>query len=471
MGKFSAKRLSKNFLISIAAQIVSLACSFLLQMIVPKFIPELDYAYWQSFVLYVNYVGVLHFGLLDGIVLRYSQYDYEELDKARIRSQFVSLLIITSFLSALTLLVSGLVLGMPISLIVMFVGIGIVTKNVFTYTSYTFQITNRINKYAILVISQRLFYALLVSLFLFLRLFDFYWFCIAELLGDVVAIILGAILNKGLYFGELIPLKEMFKEIGLNVSSGFLLLIANWTSNLIVGSAKMLIQWQWGELVFGKIAFAFSVSNVFLTFVSAISIVLFPSLKRMDKETLPDLYNKIRGAISPLLFIVLLFSFPGRWLLSVWIPKYSESLVYLTVLLPIVVFSSKVSLLTNNYLKAYRKEKQMLFANLFSIVFGLGGYFFFALVIKNVELVLMWVVITIMLRSIISEVLVMKIIKKNFVIDFVIEAFMVAAFILASRYLSLWIGMLLYFVFLVIYIGIYHKTIGSLFLKIKDWRR
>ena len=34
--------------------------------------------------VHVGYVGVLHFGLLDGIVLRYSQYDYDELDKPRI---------------------------------------------------------------------------------------------------------------------------------------------------------------------------------------------------------------------------------------------------------------------------------------------------------------------------------------------------------------------------------------------------
>ena len=90
------KRIAKNFIFSIAAQAISILTSFVLSFIVPKFIPELQYAYWQTFVLYLGYVGVLHFGLLDGIVLRYSQYDYEQLDKARIRSQFQILLLLTS---------------------------------------------------------------------------------------------------------------------------------------------------------------------------------------------------------------------------------------------------------------------------------------------------------------------------------------------------------------------------------------
>ncbi len=471
MNSNSVKRLAKNVIISIVAQIVSLACSFLLQMIVPKFISELDYARWQMFVLYVNYVGILHFGLLDGIVLRYSQYDYDQLDKPRIRSQFISLLLITSLLSASAVIVSGCLLDLPLSTIFALVGIGIVTKNVFTYTSYTFQITNRINKYAILVISQRLFYGVFVALLLAFHLFDFYWFCIAELTSDVFAILLGAFFNRGLYFGRTIPLKDVLSELKLNISSGVLLLIANWSSNLLVGSAKMIIQWQWGELVFGKIAFAFSVSNLFLTFVNAISIVLFPSLKRMDKDSLPDLYLKIRNVISPFLFIALLFYFPGCWLLKLWLPKYNESLLYLGLLLPIIAFSSKVSLLTNNYFKAYRKEKEMLFVNAFSIVFGLAGYFLLSIVVHKIEFVVIWVVLTIMLRSILSEVLVMKLINKRFVFDIIIEGLLAALFVIIAKYSSLLTGLLLYSLALVCYFALNYKKIMVFIKNLKNKKR
>ena len=76
--RISASQIKKNMIISILAQIISLVVSFIMNLILPKYISEFQYAYWQTYLLYVGYVGILHFGLLDGIVLRYSQYEYDE---------------------------------------------------------------------------------------------------------------------------------------------------------------------------------------------------------------------------------------------------------------------------------------------------------------------------------------------------------------------------------------------------------
>ena len=92
MGKpISEKRIAKNMMLSVMAQVVSVLVGFVLNLVVPKFIDEYDYSYWQTFLLYSQYLGVLHFGLMDGIVLRYAQYDYEELDKKSVRSEYLPL--------------------------------------------------------------------------------------------------------------------------------------------------------------------------------------------------------------------------------------------------------------------------------------------------------------------------------------------------------------------------------------------
>ena len=126
----TTKKFAKNVVYSILAQIISLAVSFVLTLIVPKFIDEYQYSYWQTYVLYVGYVGVLHFGLLDGLVLRYSKYDYEELDKARLRSQFIILLIFTSIITFFTSVISLTVAGYPDKIIFALVAVGIITKNI-----------------------------------------------------------------------------------------------------------------------------------------------------------------------------------------------------------------------------------------------------------------------------------------------------------------------------------------------------
>ena len=461
--KITNRNVAINLIISVIAQFVSIAVSFILGFIVPKFIDEYQYSYWQTYLLYVGYMGVLQLGLLDGIVLRYSQYNYDEIDKPRIRSQFQLLLAFTSFLTIIGCVVSAFLYNNITKEIVVLVSFGIITKNIFGYTSYSFQITNRISTYAMLVIAQRAAYAAFVIILIACRINDFYWYCIADLFGDVFGIALGAIFNRGMYFGKALPVKECFKECWFNVSSGIMLMVANFSSMLLVGGAKMMIQWRWDELVFGQVSFSFSVSNIFLTFVTAISVVLFPSLKRMDEDELPSIYTKIRNAISPLLFFAIIAYFPGCWILNIWLPNYADSLVYLGILLPIIIFSSKVSLLTNNYLKAYRKEKLMLIINIAAVAIGMAVFAIGAYVLNNLEFVLYALVAVIMLRSVASEIAVTKIIKKNIIKDFVIELVMTIAFIVAVRYLSLWWACLAYACALIVYVIIYRKSIAALF--------
>lgn len=462
----TAKKFAANVVLSIVAQIISLAVSFILTLIVPKFIDEYQYSYWQCYVLYVGYVGVLHFGLLDGLVLRYSKYDYDELDKKVLRSQFTVLLVFTSLCTMITALAGVFAARGVYRWVFILVAVGIITKNVVTYGSYMFQITNRIGKYVAMTILQRVTYGVFVAILLILRVKDFYWFCIADLCGDIVAIIIGAVFNHGLYLGKSLDLKGTFKELKANISSGIILMTANWSAMLLTGSAKMIIQWHWGAAMFGKVSFAFSVSNVFLVFVTAISVVLFPSLKRIDESKLPEMYKNIRDILSPLLFFVMIFFFAGSWILEKWLPKYAVSLTYLGILLPIIIFSSKVSLLTNNYLKVYRKEKLMLLANGVSIALGAMLFVLCAYVFENVYALLGCVVFVIMFNSVLSEIFVMKTIKVKFVKEFVIELLMTVAFILCASMLNLWHGCLAYTGVFVVYCALNYKAIVAIFRQI-----
>ena len=458
----SVNQMKKSVAMSIAAQAISLTVSLVLNLIVPKYIDEYQYAYWQTYLLYISYVGILHFGVLDGIVLRYSQFDFEELNKPLIRSQFVALLIVDSLITTATVGIAAIMTNGITQAIVILVAFGIITRNIFTYTSYTFQITNRINKYAILVIGQRLFYGIGILSLLACGVSNFAMFCIVDLGADLFGILLGSHFNKGLYFGSLPKFKEIVTETKINFSAGILLLIANWASNLLIGSAKMVVQWRWDALVFGKVSFAFSVSNLFLTFVTAISIALFPSLKRMEQEKLPDVYRKIRSAVSPFLFSVMLLYFPGCLILRVWLPKYADSLRYLGILLPIIVFASKVSLLTNNYLKAYRKENMMLKINILSILVGFIVYLGCAYIINSIDLLLVGIVAVIMMRSILSEIVVTKTISVNYTTEYITEGVMTAIFIGCSSYFKPIIGFFVYAICMTLYLIMHLNDIKSM---------
>ena len=197
--KITSKKLAKNIIISIVAQIISVLVSFLAGFIVPRFIDELQYSYWRTFSLYYGYVGLFHLGLLGGILLRYSRYDYEELDKSRIRSQFQLLFLFTTCIALIACIVSAAAFDGAMRNVIILVAIGIITNNLFAYTTITFQMTNRISKYVFVVIVRRVVYAIILGVLLVCRVNNFIWYCIAELAGEVLGTGLGLIINRDLY--------------------------------------------------------------------------------------------------------------------------------------------------------------------------------------------------------------------------------------------------------------------------------
>lgn len=451
------QQIGKNIGFSIVSQVVSLAVTSIVYLIVPKVIPDIQYANWQVYSLYISYVGICHFGLLDGIVLRYSQFDYDQLDKNRIRSQFLFLLILLSGISFILLIIGTISLKGTSFLTLAMVAAGLITRNINMYTSYTFQITNRINYYAYFNIGRSIFFGFATTLLLFIGIENFCWYCMADISADLFIFVFTYRWNRDVYFGRIMSLRETLIEARNNISSGIQLMLSNWAATFLVGSAKMVVQWRWDLIFFGRVSFAFTLSNLFLTFVSAISVVLFPSLKRVNEETLPGLYSAIRNAVMPVLFFVLISYFPGYIIMELWLPAYKDSLVFLGVLLPMVVFTSLTSLLVNNYLKAYRCERQMFIINVATMVVGLCIFAVAGYWLNNVYLILIFTVALIIIRTIVSEIIVSRHINVYFVKDNIIEIIMSVVFVLCTRFSSLMVGCLGYAVALLIYGVIYFR--------------
>ncbi|MCD8372247.1 MAG: hypothetical protein LUD27_02985, partial [Clostridia bacterium] len=155
--------------------------------------------------------------------------------------------------------------------------------------------------------------------------------------------------------------------------------------------------------------------------------------------------------------------FPGCWILNMWLPNYSPSLGYLALLLPLIIFSSKMNLLTNNYLKVYRREKVMFVINVSAAVLGTGAFLLCAYVFNSLEALLLCVVAVIMICSVVSEIAVMKIIGVKFIKEFIFEFLLTAGFILAAYKLGLLWGFLAYLAMFAVYCAVNYKSVAEIF--------
>lgn len=432
-------------------QVVSLLTSFVVSLIVPKYIDILDYSYWQTYVLYSSYVSIFQFGLIDGFILKYSKYDYDELDKEEIRSQLQVFLAFLITLSLLTIFVSVFFLDGVAKILGILLAISIVLKNHFWYSSTICQITYRIDKYSKITILQRFSYLIGVIVLLVVGVKEFFWYCIADIIGDIISGLLSVKYNKELSFGRIKNIRNTLKNIWDNLKCGISLLLANYSTALIIGAAKMLVQFRWGDITFGKISFGFSLTNLFLTFITAISVVLFPSLKRIDENKLPGMYSKIRKLSTLVMFVALAFYYPIALVINVWIPKYAESISYMLYLLPIVAFVTRTNLLTNNYLKIFRREKQMFAVNVIFALIGIGIYSLCAFVLNNLIGILISVVAIEIFKFFVSEILVCKDIKCKYIINDLGEIILVVVFYFAMIYLQPLPATLVYLSFVLLY--------------------
>lgn len=455
--RIGRKQIGKNITLSLTAQVISLLVGCIIYLVVPKVISELNYAYWQTFVLYANYVYLANFGILDGILLRYSSFDLEELDKPTMRSQFKLLLLMNCITSFLMIIIAIFIAGRVTKTILILLAFVLITRNAFTYSSYSFQITNRIKQYAIIVIAQRVSFGLFFVLLMMLHIDNYTFYCIAEIMGDVVGFLVGVVFNRGMYIGKGLAKRKTWEEFRANTSAGIYILIANLAGSFLIGGARMVVQWCWKPLIFGKVSLAVSIANMFLIIISAVSVALFPSLKRINETRLPDIYNKIRKSLTPVMFLILLLYFPAAYLLTIWLPSYEISMKYLGVILPFIIFTSRINLLTNNYLKAYRMEKQIFIVNLLSIALSFGLFCLLAIVFSNLQGILITLVTVVMFQSILLEIKVMDIIKMRFFKDIVIEGFVTGSFIVCTQFFELRSGLFIYIVIIIIYTMFYFK--------------
>ncbi|MBV6373107.1 hypothetical protein HIU98_18995, partial [Enterococcus casseliflavus] len=192
-------------------------------------------------------------------------------------------------------------------------------------------------------------------------------------------------------------------------------MISNIASMLIIGITRLLVENKWDIETFGKLSFTLSISNMFMTFINAVGIVIFPLLRRTNRSNLKILYEQIRTVFVPLTFSLLLFFNPIRIILENWLPAYKDSLRFMGVLFPMVIYEGRMSLLINTYLKTIRKEKYILLANmaslLLTIVLSVITIFYF----NNIDLVVLGIMICLAFRCILAELLLSKVLEINIV--------------------------------------------------------
>lgn len=457
----------RNISYTFIAQGINLVISLVKVLFIPKLIGINDFSYWQLYVFYSGYVGFFQFGLNDGIYLRYGGHNYKDLDKSVFRSQFWLLLFSQIIISLCMFWYSGLFLNER-AYIIKLTSVCLVLSGISTFFWFVFQGTNRIKEYAIAITTEKMIFLFGVVIMIISNESHYQPFLLIDILSKLMGLIVCITFGRDLIIGKVTSLKIALTEVYSNMSVGLKLMLANISSMLILGIGRYVIDYVWGVTVFGELALMLSIVSMFLLFINATSIALFPALRRISVKELPKTYVSIRNILMGLLLSILILYVPAKILLNIWFPEYQDSIKYLSILLPLCIFDGKMQMLVSTYLKVIRKENSLLIINIICVLLSALLCISTAIIFKNLTGVIISMVVAVFIRSIIAEVYLALQLKVSLIRSVFYETLLILTFSITSWYLIDTINIIIYLIFYLIFLVSIRKEVNLLSGIIKN---
>lgn len=401
-----------NISYALIAQAISLFSSFVIQFFAPKLLGVAEFGYWQLFLFYVSYINISRLGIIDGIYLKNGGKTREELDLKLLKTDF-SLFMILQIVVSLTIAAFAVLSISDSNRLYVIIAclVCMVVINYNNFLGFLFQAINETKWYSLSEAIYNTFWFIGIAILYGTKSSSFHVLVIFYVIGQIVAGIYLSFKARFLLAVKPCEYKKALIDLIDDAKIGVFLLFAMYASMLIVGSARFVVDGRWGIEAFSYFSFSLSISTFLLKFISQISMVMFPALRLVDDSRKKIVFYSLDDIISGLIPAGLLLYVPVSVLVAWWVPEYSSSLYYLIFLLPICVFDGKMQLVYSTYFKVIRKEKYLLLVNIVATVVSLICSIVSAYVLNNMTCIAISLLISILVRSLVSEFLLCRLMK------------------------------------------------------------
>lgn len=365
------KKFGKNVLLVILSNGVKLLSSIATIFLLPLIFTQQDYGFYKLFLLYTSYVGFFHFGFIDGIYLYYGGKSYEELERSKF-ALYTKFLTITQLIIALGVFIFSFTMKGDRQLIMMLVSANVIVLNLTSYYQFISQITGRFKEFAIRNILLTVFNLTLIFVFLFASINNYLLFILLTLIINILLLLWYVFTYKDITFTKSDKLKIEFANIKLMFKLGIPLLLSNLVVMFMANLPKQFIEIVYPieayPAIFSNFSFAFTLVGFTSIFSTAISLVLYPTLKNSNKDTFKNSYDNFENIILVLIFLAITAYYPLSFIITRYIPEYTDSLKIFFILCPGIALTSSISVVKHNYYKTLNKNISFLFVGLISIV-------------------------------------------------------------------------------------------------------
>lgn len=378
------------------ANVINLLISLFTGFVLPKLLVIETYSTIKLFQLYITYIGILHLGFIDGMYLNYGGKTIEQLNKKEVLSEFetfkVFQLVITIIAIVFSIFLKNEML-LFCSLVVLPINIGSYIRSLYQaigeFKRYS-RFTN-INTVSIFIIN--------IILLLIVKSNNYHTYIISYILAYAVYWALLEKENRKLFGKE--ETKISISYLRKNIKMGFFLMIGNFCNVIFTSIDRIFIQNLLGKIKFAFYSFAVSIENLMNVFITPISTVMYNYLcNNNEKEKVLNI-KRIILLLSALIISVV---FPAKFIIDVWLTKYSESLNVLFLLFASQYISIMVRCVHVNLFKAEKKQNTYFVIMLGIVVFSILANIILFSIQGSMEMIALATLITNIIWFLIGEI-------------------------------------------------------------------
>lgn len=391
-GVFNSSSLAAVFGHVASGNLVKLVTSAILVVFVPLILGVNEYSYYQLFLFVGNYLSLVHFGMVDGVALRFGGERYADLPSGVLRAQFWMLAAYVSAVSICVFLVAQLVGGPEVEPVFVALLFWVPITVLRAFCQALVQATFRMKLFSYILVAEQAIFGVGIVVLLRLDWISLSSILLLEVFRALFAFILYLICCRDVVaIRRPFMVREASRDMRASVASGFFVMSAFLVSALVVGVVRMGVGFRWGLEMFGQVSLVLSMTSFAVAFLTSAGVTLFPLLCRVDGITRGNTYRALSSLLWLGLPLGLCVGYGVQLIIAGLLPEYHVAAKYLPLLFPVFVFDGIMGILLIPFLKALRMERFLLVVNVVAVGLSVAWVGFSVLVVDSFELVLMGV--------------------------------------------------------------------------------
>lgn len=347
-------KLKRGIFTVLLANIIYVVFSVGTNFLLPKYLPVEAYAGIKTFQLYSSYVGLLHFGYIDGMYLKYGGV---ELGTRVDRGFATNISTMRIFQIAVTAAITLAALFGKDPIIILF-AISILPQNLVEYFKLLYQATGEFSLYGrVMNFSSIGTFAVNMILLFLLRCHTDVWYIV---LYVALYYLIWFILEIHFHKRHVIERSTLFswQELVVNIRDGFLLTLGNLASIMQTGMDRWFVKFLMTVTDFAQYSFAVSVENFLDMAITPVTTTLYNYFCREKDE---ERHRELTKYIFVFATVLPAAAFPVKFILEIFLQNYTGSIRVIFWLFAAQMFCIIIRSIFINLYKVQRRQKTYFF--------------------------------------------------------------------------------------------------------------